>query len=79
DATFYILLACLILVNKFLIFSFSCLQRIPSSPRQQILVYSLFLKGQISLFIRFIMGTAGRVVIFCLAASASLILLYLSF
>ncbi|ASW64708.1 hypothetical protein LDL34_10695 [Lactobacillus delbrueckii subsp. lactis] len=62
DATFYILLACLILVNKFLIFSFSCLRRIPSSPRQQILVYSLFLKGKISLFIRFIMGTAGRVV-----------------
>ena len=47
--------------------------------RQQILVYSLFLKGQISLFIRFIIDTAGRVVIFCLAASASFILLYLSF
>ena len=62
DATFYILLACLILVNKFLIFSFSCLRQIPSSPRQQILVYSLFLKGQISLFIRFIIDTAGRVV-----------------
>ncbi|MGZ1182160.1 hypothetical protein ACXO2W_09070, partial [Lactobacillus delbrueckii subsp. bulgaricus] len=27
------------------------------------LVYSLFLKGQISLFIRFIIDTAGRVVI----------------
>ncbi|MGZ1234696.1 hypothetical protein ACXO6H_08330, partial [Lactobacillus delbrueckii subsp. bulgaricus] len=58
---------------------FSCLRRIPSSPRQQILVYSLFLKGQVSLFIRFIIDTAGRVVIFCLAASASFILLYLSF
>ncbi|MCS8608016.1 hypothetical protein EFR38_06300 [Lactobacillus delbrueckii subsp. lactis] len=32
---------------------FSCLRRIPSSPRQQVLVYSLFLKGQVSLFIRF--------------------------
>ncbi|APV47856.1 hypothetical protein LB080_08065 [Lactobacillus delbrueckii subsp. bulgaricus] len=62
-----------------MIFSFPCLRQIPSSPRQQILVYSLFLKGQISLFIRFIIDTAGRVVIFCLAASASFILLYLSF
>ncbi|MCT3494110.1 hypothetical protein EFR56_07890 [Lactobacillus delbrueckii] len=53
DATFYILLACRLLVNRLSIFSFSCLRRIPSSPRQQILVYSLFLKGQTSLFIRF--------------------------
>jgi hypothetical protein len=37
------------------------------------------LKGQISLFIRLILGTAGRVVIFFLAASASFILLYLAF
>ncbi|WP_080986953.1 hypothetical protein, partial [Lactobacillus delbrueckii] len=53
--------------------------RLACLTRQQILVYSLFLRGQISLFIRFIMGTAGRVVIFCLAASASFVLLYLSF
>ena len=51
------------LSTSFLIFSFPCLRQIPSSPRQQILVYSLFLKGQISLFIRFIIDTAGRVVI----------------
>ena len=37
--------------------------RLACLTRQQILVYSLFLKGQISLFIRFTFWTPGRVVI----------------
>ncbi|MCD9219434.1 hypothetical protein LUB13_08590, partial [Lactobacillus delbrueckii subsp. lactis] len=37
--------------------------RLACLTRQQILVYSLFLKGQISLFIRFMPGSPGTVVI----------------